>query len=113
MSKGRPTGEQTGIAQRIAALTGESPDHVAEKLRNLASDDDAAREIEGIMHEADDSEVPEGWPRLTVGEMVQLKGYWFAVAGLDDQNRLVLVPRGPSSSLVRRVSGRGKKKRRR
>lgn len=59
------------------------------------------------------SEVPDDWPRFSIGELVPWKGWFFRVEYVDaEEQRVVIKPLRPTKSTIERRVGRKNRKRR-
>lgn len=70
-----------------------------------------AGQVKGVLERVEIAEeepvtVP-GWPTLTSGELIDIKGIWFEVAGMQS-GLLYLKPRGPTRALVKRLAKKAK-----
>ena len=104
--------ESRELVAELSSMTGLDSEQVSKMLNRIAEANDGREE--GLEFHLD-SEVaqraPPGWPSLSKGELVDVKGILLEVMGMQS-GLLLLKPRGPSSALIRRLANPAKKEQR-
>lgn len=104
--------EAKSLIEQLIEMTGMSAEEVEANLEHLAREGIPEPGNLPEQGNAPESKPPDGWPTLSTGEPVDIKGIWFEVRGMHN-GLLTLQPRGPSSALLRRIARQqGRQKRR-
>lgn len=89
------------LADEIAGVTGMDTGQVKGMLERVDATGETA--APSLREKGPEEITPPGWPTLTTGELIDIKGIWFEVAGMES-GLLYLKTRGPTRALIKRLA---------